>query len=156
MDTGVLYYKKFERKVVATDYIEWAFCMLHNGMSSPSLNILVALTGPLNIFELEEYFDRALNELDMAEPSYEESVKDYVEYLLKQIVNDQSKAVGHASEIYVVVCEHFIGEEQARWYEISEMIDDFFYGDNRGNITRDSLNKVIVQASKKQLKNKNV
>lgn len=43
MDTGVLFYKIFEKKVVAADYIEWAFWMLQNGRSTTSLNVLVSL-----------------------------------------------------------------------------------------------------------------
>lgn len=153
METGVLYYKKFERKVLAIDYIEWAFCMMHNGMSKPSLNILGSLTEPLNIFEVEDYFNRALNELDIAEPSYEESAKHYVRYLLRQIVDDPSMAIDNAYEIYTIISEHSLDEELERWYEISEMIGDFLYGDNINNITRDFLNKFIIKVSEQQLKN---
>ena len=156
METGALYYKKFERKVLAIDYIEWAFYMIYNGMSNPSLNILVSLTEPLNIFEVEEYFNRALNELDIVEPSYEESAKHYVRYLLRQIVADPSIAIDNAYQIYTIAREHFLDEEQGRWYEISEKIDDFLYGDNIQNITQTAINRVIVQESEQQLKNKYV
>jgi len=153
METGVLYYKKFEEKVLAIDYIEWAFYMVNKGMSKPSLNILVSLTEPLNIFEVEEYFNRALNELDIVEPSYEESAKHYVRYLLRQIVADPSTAIDNAYEIYIIAREHILYDEQARWFEISEMIDDFLYGDNIKNITQTAINRVIVQESEQQLKN---
>ena len=86
METGVLYYKKFERKVLASDYIEWAFYMIHNGMSNPSLNI----------FEVEERINRALNELDSVETSVAESAKHYVGYLLRQIVAHPSLAMYNA------------------------------------------------------------
>ncbi|ARF17834.1 hypothetical protein [Sporosarcina ureae] len=154
MDTGVLYYKIFERKVLATDYIGWAFYMLHNGNSTPSLNVLSSLIKPLNIFEVEEYFNRAINELNISKPSYEESARHYVRYLLREIVDDPSKAIDNAYDIYKIVREHFLDEEQDIWYEISEMIDDLFYGDNIKNITQTSLTKVIVLESEHQLKNK--
>ena len=150
METGILYYKKFERKVLTKDYIDWAICMMHNGKSKPSLNILVSLTEPLNNFEVEDYFNKAVNELDIAEPSYEESAKHYVRYLLRQIVADPSIAIDNAYEIYTIVSEHSLDEEQESWYEISEMIDDFLYGDNIKNITRSFLNKVIVEVSERQ------
>lgn len=154
MNTGVLYYKIFERKVLATDYIGWAFYMLHNGKSTPSLNVLVSLIKPLNIFEVEEYFNRAINELNMAKPSYEESARHYVRYLLREIITDPSKAIDNAYEIYRIAHKYFLDEEQDIWYEISEMIDDLLYGDNEKNITRTSLTKVIVLESEHQLKNK--
>ncbi|ARF18658.1 hypothetical protein [Sporosarcina ureae] len=154
MDTGVLYYKILERKVLATDYIGWAFYMLHNEKSTPSLNVLVSLIKPLNIFEVEEYFNRAINELNIAKPSYEESAGHYVRYLLREIVDDPSIAIENAYDIYKIAREHFLDEEQDIWYGISEMIDDFLYGDNIKNITRTSLTKVIVLESEHQLKNK--
>ena len=130
MDTRVLYYKIYERKVLATDYIGWAFYMLRNGKSTPSLNKLVSLIKPLNIFEVEEYFNRAINELNIAKPSYEESVRHYVRTLLREIIDDPSKAIDKAYDIYKIDREHFLDEEQDVWYEISEMIDDLLYGDN--------------------------
>ena len=154
MDTGVLYYKIFERKVLATDYIVWAFHMLHNEKSTPSLNVLVSLIKPLNIFEVEEYFNRAINELNIAKPSYQESARHYVRYLLRDVIDDSSKAIDNANDIYKIVREHFPDEEQDIWYEISEMIDDLLYGDNIKNITRTSLTKVIVLEAEHQLKNK--
>lgn len=152
MDTEVLYYKIFERKVLTTDYIEWAFYMLHNGKSSPSLNVLVSLIKPVNIFEVEEYFNRSMNELNIAKPSYEESARHYIRYLLKEIVEDPSIAIDNAYRIYRIVREHFLNEEQDIWYEISEMIDDVLYGDNIKNVTRISLTKIIVIESKHQMK----
>lgn len=154
MDTGVLYYKIFERTVLATDYIGRAFYMLHNGKSTPSLNVLVSLIKPLNTFEVEEYFNRAINELHIAKPSYEESARHYVRYLLREIIDDPSKAIDNAYDIYKIARDHFLDEEQDIWYEISEMIDDLLYGDNIKDITRTALTKVIVLESKRQLKNK--
>ncbi|WP_025784645.1 hypothetical protein [Sporosarcina sp. D27] len=154
MDTGILYYKIFEREVLASDYIGWAFYMLHNGKSTPSLNVLVSLIKPLNIFEVEEYFNRAINELNIVKPSYEESARKYVRYLLREIIDNPSKAIDNAYYIYKIAREHFLDEEQDIWYEISEMIDDLLYGDNIKNITRNSLTKVIVLESEHQLKNK--
>ncbi|WP_432352058.1 hypothetical protein [Sporosarcina sp. A2] len=154
MDTRVLYYKIYERKVLATDYIGWAFYVLHNGKSTPSLNVLVSLIKPLNIFEVEEYFNRAINELNISRPSYEESARHFVRYLLREIIDDPSKAIDNAYDIYKIAREHLLDEEQDVWYEISEMIDDLLYGDNIKNITRTSLTKVIVLETEHQLKNK--
>ncbi|PIC87046.1 hypothetical protein CSV72_03430 [Sporosarcina sp. P20a] len=151
METEVLYFKKLEGTVLAIDYIEWAFTMLHNRMSTPSLNILASLTEPLNIFEVEEYFNRALYELDITEPSYEDSAKHYVRYLLRQIVDDPGLAIENADEVYTIARDHFHGEEHDRWYEVSELIDDFLYGDNSENITRAYLTQFILQVSKQQL-----
>ena len=63
MDTKILYYKKFKGEEMPINYINWANSMLENENSTTSLNILASLREPLNIFEIEEYFKRALGEL---------------------------------------------------------------------------------------------
>jgi hypothetical protein len=95
MDTKVLYYKKFEGNVKSHDYVDWAFSMLENGISSTSLNILASLKEPLNIFEIEDYFNRVLKELNLREPSHEESAKYYIQFLLREIIDDKSKAINY-------------------------------------------------------------
>ena len=154
MHTKILYYKKFKGNEIPVDYVNWAYSMLERGISTTSLNILASLSEPLNIFEIEDYFKRALGELNMVEPSIEECAKYYIRHLLRQIINDKNNAINLAYEIYEVVREHFINEELEIWYEISEMIDDFRYGDNIRKITQDYLITSIVQESNKQLNNK--
>ncbi|QOY34757.1 hypothetical protein AWH56_018800 [Anaerobacillus isosaccharinicus] len=154
MDTEILYYKKFKGIEKPLDYVNWAFSMLENEISTTSLNILASLREPLNIFEVEDYFERALDELSMKEPSYEQCAKYHIRYLLRQIIDDKNNAMNFAYEIYEVVRELFTNEELETWYEISEMIDDFRYGDNIKKLTQDFLITIIVQEAKKQLGSK--
>lgn len=157
MDTKILYFKKFKGEEMPIDYINWANSMLENDNSTTSLNILASFREPLNIFEIEEYFKRAMSELSMKEPSNEECAKYYILHLLKEILNDKNNAINLTYEIYEVVGEHFFNEESEIWYiwyEISEMIDDFRYGDNPRNITHEFLINIIVHKTNKQLSNK--
>jgi hypothetical protein len=87
----------------------------------------------------------------MEEPSQVECSKYYFWYLLKQIIDNESNAINYAYEIYQVVREEFVSEELNVWYEISEMIDDYQYGDNVEEITRESLITNIIKEAKKQL-----
>ncbi|GLC88297.1 hypothetical protein [Lysinibacillus piscis] len=152
MDIKLLYYKKLKGNVLPVDYVKWAYQMLENEFSSQTLTILATLEEPLNSFEVEQLFKRTLNELKLTEPSYEESAEFYVQYLLQQILLDNNNAIAIAHEIYQVIREHSTHEKVSNWYEISEMIDDFQYGDNVNNITQDFLIQVIVQEVNKQLK----
>ena len=151
METKMLYYKIFEKKVEPVDYVNWAIKMLENSDTSASLNILSSLSETLNIFEVEDYFHRAMRELGMEEPSQDECSKYYFWYLLKQIIDNESNAINYAYEIYQIVSEEFVSEELNVWYEISEMIGDYRYGDNVEGITRESLIKTIVKEVEKQL-----
>ncbi len=154
METEILYYNKFKGIEKPLDYVNWAISMLINEISSTSLNILASLREPLNIFEVEVYFNRAIDELGMKEPSYEQCAKYYVRYLLRQIIDDKNNAMNFAYKIYEVVRESFTNEELEIWYEISEMIDDFRYGDNLKKLTNDFIITIIVQEAKKQLGSK--
>ncbi|QEY20654.1 hypothetical protein D0S48_08040 [Psychrobacillus sp. AK 1817] len=151
METKMLYYKIFEKKVEPVDYVNWSTQMSENSDTSTSLNILSSLRETLNIFEVEDYFHRAVRELSMEEPTQDECSKYYFWYLLKQIIDNESIAINYAYEIYQVVREEFVSEELNVWYEISEMIDDYRYGDNVEGITRESLITTIVKEAEKQL-----
>ncbi|MDZ5472360.1 hypothetical protein SM124_11435 [Bacillus sp. 31A1R] len=152
MDTKILYYNIYEGDVKPIDYVNWAIQMLINGFSSPSLNILSSLSEPLNMFEVEDYFNRASIELNLKKPSQEECVRFYIRDLLLKIIHEENHAIGLAYRMYEVVREHFINEEYSVWYEISEKIDDFRYGDNIHHITEKTLITHIVEEAKKQLK----
>ncbi len=151
METNMLYYKIFQKKVEPVDYVNWAIKMLENSDTSTSLNILSTLSETLNIFEVEDYFQRAVRELDVEEPPQDECTKYYFWYLLKQIIDNESYAINYAYEIYQVVPEEYVSENLNVWYEISEMIDDYRYGDNIEEITREYLITTIVKQAKKQL-----
>ena len=153
MDTNMLYYKIYEGDVKPCDYRKWAMNTLDNERSSASLNILSALEEPLNIFEVEDYFNRASSEIDLRKPSHEECAQYFINHLIEAILRDENNAIEIAYEIYIVSSEHINTEDLSisKWYGISEMIDDFRYGDNVANLTRSTLISVIVQEAENQL-----
>lgn len=57
MDLKVLFYKKSEQLVTPADYVNWALSMLEDDFSSEFLYILSSLREPLNLFEVEDYFN---------------------------------------------------------------------------------------------------
>jgi len=152
MDTLLLYYKIYQGDVKPVDYINWALKMLENDCSSFSLNILPSLREPINIFEVEDYFKRALRELDLQEPSYEECAAYYIRHLSKKILEDEENALDIAYDIYRVVCALDYPEDLEEWCNISEMIDDFRYGDNHSKLGKTALIITIVKEAKNQLR----
>lgn len=152
MNTLILFYKIHQGDVEPTDYINWALEMLENDCSSFCLNILSSLRKPLNIFEVEDYFRRALRELDLQEPSYEDSAVYYVQHLSKKILEDESNAIDTAYKIYEVARDLDYPEDLEEWYNISEMIDDFRYGDSQSKLSKVALIMTIVKEAKNQLR----
>jgi hypothetical protein len=87
----------------------------------------------------------------LQEPLHEECAKYYIYELLSKIVNGEEDVLEIAYEIYNVIREHFTNEELSVWYDISEKIDEYRYGDNITKITKDDLITVIVTEAKNQL-----
>ncbi|MFJ8258555.1 hypothetical protein ACIQ4Z_15010 [Peribacillus asahii] len=154
MDTPILFYKIYQSDVKPIDYIRWALEMLKNDCTSFSLNILSSLSEPLNIFEVEDYFRRALREINLQEPSFEECAEYYIQYLSKKLLEDKNNAIDLAYKIYEVVGNLDYPEDLDGWYNISDMIDDFRYGDNISKVSKVALIITIKREAKKQLSRK--
>lgn len=154
MDTFYLFYKINQNDVKPVDYIAWAIKMLENTCSSFSLNILSSLREPFNIFEVEDYFRRALRELDLQEPSFEQCVAHYIRVLSKRILEDENNALDLAYEIYEVVrnFDYPYPTDLEEWYNISEMIDNYRYGDNSSKLSKEILILIIKREAKNQLR----
>ncbi|PJO43810.1 hypothetical protein [Lysinibacillus xylanilyticus] len=149
-----MFYKKYQNQnVKAVDYINWAFSMLENNYSSFSLNILSSLREPLNIFEVEDYFGRALSEMELQVPSYEECARYYILHLSEKLLQDKNNAVDIVYDINTVIRDIDYPEDLEEWFIISDMIDEFHYGGNNFKLTKDELIATIMNEANSQLKN---
>ncbi|MGE7780378.1 hypothetical protein ACQKL0_10495 [Peribacillus sp. NPDC097264] len=151
VETKILFYKRYEGKAKAIDYVNWAYQKLIDGSSVDSLKTLASFREPLNQFEVEDYFQRVIKEWKMPVPTHEECAKAYLHHLLRQIVGEDRHVTHIAYEVYEVVREHF--NELNVWYDISEMIDEFHCGENRlrGNLTWEQFLSMIKREAEKQL-----
>ncbi|MYL33359.1 hypothetical protein GLW08_08660 [Pontibacillus yanchengensis] len=86
MQSNALFYIIQKEIVSVEDYINWSHSLLENNISSPSLNIIATFSFEDNIFEVEEYFNKALNELEIQKPSFEVSTRAYIELLANKII----------------------------------------------------------------------
>ncbi|MGP7816396.1 hypothetical protein [Niallia sp. 01092] len=151
INTFILYYKMYENKVEAIDYIDWTIAMLKSGYSSDSLLILSSLQEPLNLFEVEDYFKRSVKELNIYKPSYEECARSFIVHLSEMILAGGNNMVEVANEIYSVVRSLEYPEDLIEWYKITEWMDDFRYGDNISNISEQTLTEMIIKIAKNQI-----
>ncbi len=131
METNALFYKIQKRIVSTGDYIKWSYTLLESNVSSPSLNIISSLSSDENIFEVEDYFKRALKELGIQTPTIETSARAYIAFLASSILNCESlpEKFDFAYNIFRIVAELQYPEDLMEWYGISEMIDQLQYGD---------------------------
>lgn len=153
METGSLFYKKFNNIVESKDYVAWSISMIENNHQSISLYSLSTFKEPYNIFEIEEYFERALKELKVSIPSFEESCYEQIRFLSRIILKDENKAIDIAQDIYHISVELGYPDDLEEWFYISEMRDSFYYGGNRNSYkVKKRLVATIVEAAKQQLK----
>ncbi|MEK5146786.1 hypothetical protein MKX53_07070 [Psychrobacillus sp. FSL K6-4615] len=132
MQTNALFYKIQKGTVITKDYVNWSINLLENDVSLPSVNIISSFLTGESIFEVEEYFNRALNELEIQKPTFEICARAYIGHLANKIIkeNNHSFTFDFAYKIYRIVASDLdYPDDLMEWYEISEMIDEQRNGD---------------------------
>ncbi len=71
------------------DYVLWATKQLDEGGESKSVNILAGLEPPYNWFEVQEYFTRALRELQIIEKPRDILIEKYAREIAQNIVDQK-------------------------------------------------------------------
>lgn len=129
MDSYTLVYKIHKGIVLVEDYIIWSHTLLQNNVSSNALNRIAALTPKHNLFEVEDYFKKALNELQIELPMIEPSSRAFIALLATQILREENETelFQLAQEIFGVVIDLQYPEDLMGWYNISEMLDRLKY-----------------------------
>ncbi|WP_121613584.1 hypothetical protein [Mesobacillus foraminis] len=142
METNVLFYKIHKGTVSTEDYVNWSHSLLEKNVSSPSLNILSSFSFDDNLFEVEVYFKRALEELAIKEPTFEICARAYIGLLANRIIiaNDYTKIFDFAHKIFqIVATELYLSDDLSVWFEISEMIDRLDFNDKSFVVNEDDI-----------------
>lgn len=87
------------------DLVSWALRTLEGGNESPSLSILAGLPARSSRADAEPYFDRVLQELQIAVPGKNLLLRQYVVAIAKQIVAGSINAQLALDEIHRRVVE---------------------------------------------------
>lgn len=130
VETNVLFYKIQKGTVSTEDYVNWSHSLLERNVTSPSLAILSSFTFKDNIFEVEVYFNRTINELGIKNPTFEVCARVYIGLLANRIiqVNDHKEIFDLTDMIFqIVAMELDYPNELYTWFELSEMIDRLDY-----------------------------
>jgi hypothetical protein len=142
VETNVLFYKIQKGTITTEDYVNWSHSQLEKNVSSPSLNILSSFSFDDNLFEVEMYFKRAIDELAINEPTFEICARAYIGFLANKI----KKAYEHtvifdlADMIFqIAAMELDNADDLFAWFEISEMIDRLNYDDQSFVLNEDDL-----------------
>ncbi len=149
MELLELYYKRYTGTVKSMDYVEWAKGSLYLDM--PEINKLASMyiKEPLNIFEIEKMFDDAIKCIQLVAPSKEQALNNHLKRLHSQLLRPTKETISLVKEMYSCTIEHNLFEEQLKWQEISDAIDEYQYGDNQNGYTEDKINEMIVTHARK-------
>lgn len=132
MNTNHLFYKILKRTITAGDYIDWSYSVLEDGFSSPSLAILSSCSSTDNIFEIESYFRRAAEELEIEHPTFETAARARMAFLAMKIMetkDDDYRQIYHLTDriFKVAAVELNYPKELMNWVEMSELMDRVDY-----------------------------
>ena len=86
MQTNALFYIMQKGTVSTEDYVNWSHHLLENDVSLPSVNIISSFSFGESIFEVEDYFNRAINELGIQKPTLEVCARAYIGHLANKII----------------------------------------------------------------------
>jgi hypothetical protein len=132
VETNVLFYKIHKGTVSTEDYVNWSYSLLEKNISSLSLNILSSFSFDDNLFEVEVYFKRALDEMAIKEPTFEICARAYIGFLANKIIKAYEQTVIYdlADMIFQIVATELDNtDDLSVWLEISELIDRLGYDD---------------------------
>lgn len=149
MELLELYYKKYTSTVQASDYVEWATRHLYMDVREIQKLAGMVLVENQNIFEIEDMFADVMRVLQREEPSKEECVAYHLKHLHSLLLISVEDPILLVKEIYDCTIEHGLFEEQMKWQEVSDAIDDFQYGDNRNEYAIEDIKEMIRYHARK-------
>ena len=154
MDNQKLFYKIHKGTVTVEDYIAWSHTLLQTNVSSTSLNIIASLASNHNIFEVEDYFKKSLNELHIVPPVIEPNTRAYLCLLASLILKEEAETeiFKLAQEIFSIVIELQYPEDLIEWYNISEMLDRIQYDAAPLDFNKEYVKLKIQEESRKLAK----
>lgn len=140
MNTNHLFYKILKRTITAGDYIDWSYNVLEDGFSSPSLAILSSCSSTDNIFEIESYFRRAAEELEIEHPTFETAARARMAFLAMKIMetkDDDYRQIYHLTDriFKVAAVELNYPDDLIPWIHLSKLMDKVDYNYDKGVIS---------------------
>ena len=116
-------------EVTVKDYSDWAIYSLEKGFDSKNLRILASMFNAGYISEVEPYFKKSLNELNLSYPIVEEFLPEYAKSIARQIINKEIDAIEGSSEIYKVYRELRYDPKYSNWNLLQEGLHPETYQD---------------------------
>jgi hypothetical protein len=127
--TATIFGRRAMNRVSAADYVAWATGMLVDGHDSPTLRVLAGLDERGSVFETEEYFSRALRELQIPEPDEAGKMRAYAYDLARQILGGTLAAEEGVRALYQICLASGYARPFMVWLYLDDALDSIKAGD---------------------------
>ena len=120
--------KKALQQLSSGDYVDWAGEMLVQGYDSRSLRILAGLDRFASTFEAEDYFVRAITELNLTLPDSDMAIRAYACAIARQIIEDEITAPEGVRALFKICIATDYASDFIIWLELDDALDSLISG----------------------------
>jgi len=124
--------------------VSWAMSLLEQGIETDNLAVLASLLPPLNEFEVDEYFNTVLSELELVLPEAEDSVEGYAKILAHEVAKGAVSPEVGAAKLYAA--NVFIGSPEA--FGEYTFYEDEWYCEHIYGWSKEKRREEIIKACK--------
>ena len=122
--------KKALQQLSSRDYVDWAGEMLVQGYDSRSLRILAGLDRFASTFEAEDYFGRAITELNLTLPDSDTAIRAYACAIARQIIEDKITAQDGVRALFKICIAADYAPDFIIWLELDDALDSLISGNH--------------------------
>lgn len=145
LSTSALFFARANNRLSASDCVDWAVAMLEQGRDSKSLRILAGLDAS-SVFEAEDFFQRAVRELQIKEPDASTATRAYACELAQRLAAGTLDPTESVHRLYEICVAADYPSELMVWYELDDAVADVTAGHYPWayqTLTRENLPEVV-------------
>jgi hypothetical protein len=159
--TRQLFAQIYLDKITSEDFVDWAIACLEEGLDTRSLRMLAASDKPYYSsdkpyysIEIEERFNKALNELVWEKPTEKESLLSYAKMFAREIIEGNISPLKGSHEIFMISLELDYPPELKGWLYLNEGYDPvtmehLWDSYNFPHADREEWNESVIREAKK-------
>ena len=102
------------------DYVDWAVACLESDLDTKNIRILASLSKSTSPSEVENYFNRSLQDLGLTMPDHRECLVEFARGVAQRIVSNEVSPLYGCGQIYSVVRALDFPHEMIAWLYLDE------------------------------------
>jgi hypothetical protein len=151
ISTEAIWGLRMLKKCSIENYAEWAVGQLEKGVDSKNLRILAGIELKSSLFEAEDYFQRAVHELHLTEPSKKIAIEAYSACIAEQIIERKVPARAGVKMLFRICSECDYPKNLMIWFNLDAACDDVHYGSEPityPGLTKENLEERVINEAR--------